>query len=336
MKSTKELYENITISVATIPRRFDFFTKTMLPTLTKTLEEANRILRAKKEEFVFDKILVNVDDNISEEDYTNYKELERSFCEGFPGVEVQKNDSRYRCISKEAGPIIKYGYDTTFITVDDDQIYNDVDKFLDLIKFHKQFPNEVICVEANPVVLSKTLDNKIVLNILNTLVFKVAALKSYSKILSNFCLFTHNCFENTRLLDIEYIVKEEWNRHDELFCWCELTRKGVKNITINNTYSLAWDNFDTDFTGDEKGLRDYNSVHWNDWTVKVNSLYNDLLSKIKLENYEYIIEDKNAYAVGVMKQNGVMNTFAAKYGKILTYNTDMLHSKSYEKYMFRN
>lgn len=325
--------KQIVISLTTIPRRFDFLKETMLPNLKSSIIEVQERLL-----YDFDMnlgiIVITIDDNLSTEDKQKYKKFADEFNSNTPSLVlvIQESPSTYRCINKEVGGrdyCAKYDYDA-FITVDDDQIYNDSEKLYDLCKYHASFPNEVICIETNPVVATQ--DG---INIICGLPPKVAALKSHSKILSNFCLFPAKCFEGTRLDDIEYIKAEEWNRHDELFVWAELTRKGVESIVLPNTYSLAWDNFDSDFTGDEKGLRDYNSEHWNDWTVKINKLYTEFKQLFNNETWTYIVEDKNAFAVAALRQQGYMNGMAAHYGKILTYDTRMIRSDSYKKFMYR-
>ena len=319
--------ENIIISLTSIPRRFDFLEKQGLPILIDTLIQSNSKILADGLNYKISEILISVDDNLNEDDFKKYFSLKNLISSDIK-ISIQKIDSRFKCIAKESGPIIKYGHNVSFITVDDDQIYNDSNKFYDLIKFHDKFLNDTISIEANPAIT-----DGVSINILNTLVFKISALRSYSKFLSNFCLFPKGCFTDTKLLDVDYIVKENWNRHDELFCWAELTKKGVKNVTLNNTYSLAWDNFDSDFTSDKNGLRDYNSIHWNDWTSKINLLYKDIIKKINYETYEFIIEDKNAFGVNLLYRCGLINKMC--YNKKIIFNTEMLNSKSYEKFCFR-
>src|SRR5574344_2151678 len=281
--------ENIIISLTSIPRRFDFLEKQGLPILIDTLIQSNSKILADGLNYKISEILISVDDNLNEDDFKKYLSLKNLISSDIK-ISIQKIDSRFKCIAKESGPIIKYGHNVSFITVDDDQIYNDSNKFYDLIKFHDKFLNDTISIEANPAIT-----DGVSINILNTLVFKISALRSYSKFLSNFCLFPKGCFTDTKLLDVDYIVKENWNRHDELFCWAELTKKGDKN-----------------------GLRKYNNIHWNDWTSKINLLDKDIIKKINYETYEFMIEDKNAFGVNLLYRCGLINKMC--YNKKIIFN----------------
>ena len=320
----------INLSMTTIPRRFDFLTKECYPAIEKSVVKVRERIKTDYNMEINDFVLT-LDDNLTDEDYKKYDDWAAE--QHSLNIIIRKDNHEYRCINKEIGGAesCKMNSAVAFITLDDDQIYNDSNKFYDLCKYAFSFPDDVICIETNPVVV----DNGQV-NIICGLPPKIAALRCNSKILSNFCLFPANCFEGTRIADLDYIREHEWNRHDELFAWAELTRKGIRSVVLPNTYSLAWDNFDTDHTGDEQGLRDYNSVHWNDWTMKINQVYPDIARKLEYEVWEYIIEDTNAFAVGLLNQKGILNGIGASYKKIISVNTQMLHSKSYEKFMFRH
>lgn len=321
----------IAISMTSIPRRFKFLTEECYPTIAASVADANVILL--RYHCCITDFVLTIDDNLTEDKRKAYLDWAKSVKNPSMNITIQEGKFQHRCINKEIG-----GWNfckkrekefSAFITVDDDQIYNDPEKFIDLVKYHKHFTNDVICIETNPVVLSPA-----GVQVVCGLPPKIAALRSYSKILSNFCLFPTHCFDGTRIDDDEYIAEHEWYRHDELFAWAELTAKGVKSIVLPNTYSLAWDNFNTDFTGDEKGLRDYNTIHWNDWNIKITELYPQFKQIFTLEPWEYIVEDRNAFAVAMLRQNGIMNGVAAKMGKILSYNTEMIRSDSYKKFMF--
>ena len=323
----------IAISMTTIPRRFDFLLNKCYPSIVASVTDANVILLKYYDSCITDFILT-IDDNISEAERKAYLAWAKKETTPSMSITVQDGKSQYRCINKEIG-----GWNfckkrenefSAFITVDDDQIYNDFMKFVDLVKFHTSFPNDVVCIETNPVVV-----NQNGVQVICHLPPKIAALRSYSKILSNFCLFPTHCFDGTRIDDEEYIAEQEWYRHDELFAWAELTTKGVKSIVLPNTYSLARDNFNTDFTGDEKGLRDYNSVHWNDWNSKISQLYPQFKQMLSNEEWEYIVQDENAFAVAMLRKNGILNGIAANFGKILTFNTKMIRSDSYRKFLYQ-
>lgn len=325
--------KKIAISMTTIPRRSDFLVNKCYPSIAASVIDANIILTRYFDSCITDFVLT-IDDNLDEAERNAYRAWARTVSLPAMNITIQEGKSQYRCINKEIG-----GWNfckkrenefSAFITVDDDQIYNDPMKFVDLVKFHSSFLNDVVCVETNPVIV-----NQNGVQVLCTLPPKIAALRSYSKILSNFCLFPTHCFDGTRISDDEYIAEHEWYRHDELFAWAELTAKGIKSIVLPNTYSLAWDNFNTDFTGDEKGLRDYNSVHWNDWNGKITQLYPQFKQLLNNEEWEYLVQDENAFAVAMLRNNGILNGIAANFGKILTFNTKMIRSDSYRKFLYQ-
>ena len=143
--------ENIIISLTSIPRRFDFLEKQGLPILIDTLIQSNSKILADGLNYKISEILISVDDNLNEDDFKKYLSLKNLISSDIK-ISIQKIDSRFKCIAKESGPIIKYGHNVSFITVDDDQIYNDSNKFYDLIKFHDKFLNDTISIEANPAI----------------------------------------------------------------------------------------------------------------------------------------------------------------------------------------
>lgn len=321
------------LSMTTIPRRFDFLTKTCFPSIAESVARIRQVLDSEYGSRIEDFVLT-LDDNIQPDDFSKYENWARTVNTNQQSglrVTIRQDNHEYRCINKELGGIefCRANGLTAFITLDDDQVYNDHVKFLDLCRYSIAFPDDVVCVETNPVVASPA-----GIDIVCGLPPKIAALRSHSKILSNFCLFPANCFDGTRIADLDYIRKLEWNKHDELLAWAELTRKGVTSIVLPNTYSLAWDNFDGDYTGDDHGLRDYNTVHWNDWTAKINECYPEFKFVMDNEKWEYIVDDSNAYAVGLLRANGILNSIAAQLKKVVVINTDLLRSTSYRKFMF--
>ena len=317
--------KKIAISMTTIPRRMKFLAEICFPSIAKSVNVINNDIERDFNARITDFVLT-IDKNYTDEVKESYKEWARTVNVPAMNITIQEAENDW-CINKETGGL-KFCKErskefSAFITVDDDIVFDDPKKFYDLVKYHSKFKDDVICVETNPVI--KTQNG---VSVVCGIPPKIAALRSYNKFLTNFCLFPIDCLDGTRIEDSDYIIKNEFYRHDELLVWAELTNKGVKSIVLPNTFSLALDH---DIICDENGLYVYNSGHWNEWNAKINELYPNFKNLFEYEIWEYFIEDTNAYAIYLLSQSGVMNQLAEKYGKILEYNKDIIVSDSYRK-----
>lgn len=170
----------------------------------------------------FEKFCINIDDNLSNEDYTFYESLKQID----DRIEINICDHKWRSCNKLLPTIAKYP-DAVVITIDDDIDYP-IDSLKTLVEAYEKNPDCIITHETNPIIVQ----NGKFVGYSNNLDLKLDQ-KWFSKYLSNCCLFPPHVFDNTDLFDYDKMMECTGGTHDELWFWV--------NSTINGTYCIGLD-----------------------------------------------------------------------------------------------
>ena len=248
---------DVIISITTIPVRKELLKRT-LPYLLK--------------QNYFAKLIINLDNNLTEEDYKFY---ETEIASQDKRIEIYKEcESKWRSCNKLL-PTIKRYPDDIIITLDDDLGYgSDIVKCL--LEGYIKFPNCIISHEVNP--LKITDDNYI--QYLNDFAIKIGQL-DYSKYMSNACLFPPHTFDGTDIFNYDKMMALTNGTHDELWFWVNSTLKGIKVHCLNYSYSL---HLDSEIQHQES---DYQLTNENclperikEYNKKLNELYGNELKYV--------------------------------------------------------
>lgn len=224
------------------------------------------------------KICLNLDNNLSDEDYDFYK---NNIAILDNRIEINCDcDPKWRSANKLLPTIIKYPEDI-IVTVDDDTWYNN--RLIEhLVEEYERNPDCIISHETNPVICA---DNK--LSYINNFTLKFKQ-KDYSKYLTNCCLFPPHIFDNTDVFDYDKMFKMTDGTNDELWFWENTVIKGIRNICLNDSMSLTIDNM-IERTKDEYALTTINA------NQAVIDSYNDRFNK------EYNVQIKQLIASGIVE-----------------------------------
>ena len=249
---------NAIISITTIPCRKVMFLQT-LPYILK--------------QKYIKKICINLDNNLSEEDYAFYDNL---VAKQDSRIEINKNcDPSWRSANKLIPTLLKYP-DDIIITMDDDFSY-DENNTKEMIETYIRNPECIIAQEINPVVF-----NNGELRYYNKLDIKLMQ-KEYGKYLTNCCLFPPHVFDNTEVFDLDKMLRLTNGTHDELWFWEQTVLKGVKVIGLDQTISLTIDSdiihSDTDYqlsniNAEQSNIDNYNNLFNNEYGEKIKTLFN--------------------------------------------------------------
>ena len=202
--------ERIIVSLTTIPSRKE--------SLLKTIES---IL---KQSYKFDKFVINIDNNLSNENYSFYNRLV-----GIDKrIEVNLCDAKWRSCNKLLPTLLKYPNDV-IITIDDDISYPK-DALKVMVNDYEKNRDCIITLAANPVLVDNEgnycgymLDNDFCLK-----------QKGYSKYMSMGTLFPPHIFTGTDVFDYDKMMACTNGTHDELWFWVNSTIKGTMVIVENN------------------------------------------------------------------------------------------------------
>lgn len=262
----------IIVSITTIPCRIPYLTKVLPILLNQTLK--------------YDKLIINLDNNLSTEDYAKYDE----FANLDSRIEINKTcESKWRSANKLLPTIQKYP-EAVVITMDDDLEYsNTCCEEL----YNKWLENKdcIICQEINPVVYRNSQ-----LQYINTLDIKLMQ-KEFGKYLSHSCLFPPHVFDGTDVFDFDKMMKLTNGTHDELWFWEQTTLKGVQVIGLDYTMSMGIDStiqHNGDYT-----LTDINAQQSNidNYNLKFNSEYHEAIQKaVNSKPIEFFVTRENLQA----------------------------------------
>ena len=180
---------------------------TTVPSRKKRLEENLESILSQT--YKFDKLVINLDDNLSEEDINWYKDLIKKDSR----IEIGFGESKWRSCNKLLPTLKKYP-DDIVITVDDD-IYYPEECIERLINKHKEYPEVIVAHEINPLYINK---KSHIAFYMNTFDIKLEQIE-FGKYFSNCTLYPSHVFDNTDLYDYDKMMKVTNGNHDEYWFW---------------------------------------------------------------------------------------------------------------------
>ena len=116
---------------------------TTIPCRKKRLEE--NLPSILNQSYKFNKLVINIDDNLTKEDYLFYNSLKKLD----KRIKINKADAKWRSCNKLL-PTLKLYPEDIIITIDDD-IYYPVDSIKYLVEEYKKNPECIIAHEINPI-----------------------------------------------------------------------------------------------------------------------------------------------------------------------------------------
>ena len=248
--------------------------------------------------YQFDKLVINIDDNISKEDLEKYEKLKAVSSK----IELNQCESKWRSCNKLLPTLQRYPNDV-IITVDDDVYYPD--KCIEeLVKHYELLPTPqkiIIAHEINPIFI-KQQENYV--GYYNTWDYKFKQVE-YGKYLSNCCLFPPHVFDGTMLFDYEKMMKYTNGLHDELWFWLCSTLNGIQCIGLNYIQSFEGEvkvkYEEGDFTlgsinGQANVIKDYMDKISKDFGEQ-------LIGQIKSNPTLFTITKDNIYAILAFQDN---------------------------------
>lgn len=254
----------VIVSITTIPKRKAMFLQT-LPYILK-------------QKYV-KKICINLDNNLSQEDYDFY---DMQVATQDPRIEINKScDSKWRSANKLLPTIQKYPNDV-IVTMDDDLSYDD-QCVKELVEMYEKNPECIIAQEINPAIYRNGY-----LFYVNTIDIKLMQ-KEYGKYLTHSCLFPPHVFDDTEVFDYDKMMKLTHGTHDELWFWEQTTLKGIKVIGLDWTISLGIDST-IQHSADEYQLTNINASQQNidDYNKQFNDEYGERIRMILSEPNNFI------------------------------------------------
>lgn len=267
----------IVVSMTTIPSRIEALKNNLITAITQTLE--------------YDKLLLNIDDDTTEEFINEYNKLKKLD----PRIEINLCDKKWRSCNKLLPAIKKYP-EADIITIDDDVRYNS-SWFEALYTEHKKYPKCIISFESRKVEL---IDNGV--KYTKFLSLNMDDLETPNIYMSKLAYFPTHTFDNTDLFNYEKMIETTDGNHDELWFWINSTLNGVKNICRGMTFdSNVVPKVDNEIYGfihnkddemlcninEKEGMHEY-------YTDKINKYYGPILKDIiQKTTYNLYINDKN-------------------------------------------
>lgn len=273
----------------------------------------------------FKKYCINIDDNLSKEDYEFYDNLKQLDNR----IEINICNHKWRSCNKLL-PIINKYPDAVVITVDDDIEYPK-DCLLKLVETHQKHLDCIIAHETNPLTI---LNGKFV-RFNNDLDVKLLQ-RGYSKYLSNCCLFPPHVFDNTDVLDYDKMMECTKGLHDELWFWINSTINNVAVIGLNYVYTFE-DYCLSDTYSDGYRLTDINMQpnvvkEYNDKIIK---MYGDRLNEVVgKEKVRFVIDCDNMYSF--MYQYGMIKYFYAGNYIVNLQNLTERYKKIIKEFLSKN
>lgn len=277
-KTDSKMNPKIIVSMTTIPCRKE-----------RLLENLPAILG---QSYNFDKLVINVDDNLSDEDYAFYDSLK----EKDERIEIGKGESKWRSCNKLLPTITKYP-DDIIITVDDD-IYYPIDCVKLLVEEWQNNKDCIIAHEINPIEVSKDYTYVTYKNAYDVMMKQ----KEFGKYMSNCCLFPPHVFDGSDLFDFDKMIECTEGTHDELWFWVNSTINGVMCIGLNYVRTFAYDT-KSPYKAEEYQLTNINvsAKKIAEYMYKINKMYGDRLMKnIKEKNVIFHLKNEDVYTFSLL------------------------------------
>lgn len=261
----------VIVSMTTIPKRKD----RLMDNLPALLNQS----------YKFDKLIINIDDNLSDEDYKWYDAL----LEKDSRIEINKAEAKWRSCNKLLPTLKKYPEDI-IITLDDDIFYPE-DTVKELVEWHEKEPECIISHEINPLNIKDdyvSYDNAYDVMLMQ---------KEWGKYFSNCALFPPHVFDGTDLYDYDKMMECTNGTHDELWFWVQSTLNGVQCIGLNYVRSFAPEMLRQYEEGEYQLTTLNNSASKIDsYMKKINAMYGKrLLENIKAKPCVFTITKDNIY-----------------------------------------
>ena len=287
---------NYIFSLTTIPSRIDYFKKSFESVIGQTAFDK------------INKVIVNVDDTITNEQRSVYEEFLKEKCQK---AELKLRPAKWRSANKLIWTYME-NMDDTIITFDDDKNYP-LECAEQLIQTSEFCPDTIIAQESNS--LYRDSDGRI--HFENNVGLRFGQL-DFSKYLSNACLFPPRCFGDGKILtDFEKFIKVTNATHDELWFWIVSTLNRKYVLTLSNTYSYAIDDGVT-MPLDDSSLTKENEIpeRIKEYNDKVNEVFGNELNNVfdevpciipvGITNYETIL-------YGIPYMYSMLNNFLIEF-----------------------
>jgi hypothetical protein len=262
----------VIVSMATIPSRKN-----------RLLENIPSLIHQR---YHYDKLIINVLDNLSDEDYEFYNNIAQMDVR----ISINKVEDKWKSCNKLL-PVLKLFPDDIIITVDDDIFYPN-DCIGTLMRQYVETPDCIIAQETNPIVIE---NEKI--KFINMFDVKLMQ-KSWSKYLSGCCLFPPHVFDGSNVFDWDKMMEVTNGTHDELWFWINSTLNGVRVIGLNYIWTFEFDVI-TKWKDDEFKLSNININEGKAevYLEKINEIYGkELLKMLRSQKAEFTIHKDNALA----------------------------------------
>lgn len=212
----------VVVSLATYSKRYDKLKQVVPYILNQTL--------------VFRTLLINVQDDITDEEFLKFKKLENGFFDN--RVVVVKRPAKWRSFNKFIHAAKEYP-DADIITCDDDIRYPKW-MFEELYREHEKHPDHIIAHELNPVGIDRS-GHRIVNKMAADIKLKQSC---FNKYLTGCCFFPKGIFSNetiSKLEDYDSFFKITNATHDELWLWIHSTIDRIPVIGLNCTWTFDLD-----------------------------------------------------------------------------------------------
>lgn len=284
--------EKVIVSMTTIPSRREKLIDVNLKSLLN-------------QSYNFDKLEINIDDNLTDEDYEFYESLKDLDSR----IEINICESKWRSCNKLLPTLIKYPNDI-IITVDDDLNYPK-DTILKLIEKYKDNQDCIITHATSPIIMR---DGKFKCVKNDSFDVRLEQ-KSFSKYLSCACLFPPRTFDGTDIFNYDKMYELTEGTHDELWFWVNSTLKGVKSICLNDIYEISGYHRIPDCSDDGYCLANINWEKWDWFDNKIIELYGDKLNDvITREKTVFKLNNENVFSF--IAQIDLFNTLYTENYKI--------------------
>lgn len=277
---SKIIDKDIIISITTIPVRKAMLEKT-LPYLIN-------------QEY-YTKLCINIDNNLTKEDYDFYDSLKKLD----KRIEINKEcDPKWRSANKLLPTIKKYP-EAIVITMDDDLSYGP-DCVKELVDEYLLHTDCIIAHEINPVTYE---DGE--LRYVNTLDVMLKQ-KEFGKYLSHSCLFPPHVFDGTDVFDYDKMMELTNGTHDELWFWEQTTLKGIKVIGLDWTISMGIDST-IKHEKEDYQLTNINASQYNIdvYNFKFNTAYGKKIREVINKNYIEFYVTRNTLMAHVASLNQI-------------------------------